>query len=378
MNIFKRLRILELGRVFSGPLCGMLLADLGAEVIKIERPGVGDESRQFGRVSAGGNSCYFNSLNRNKKSVALNLKEDEDKSLFVELVRQSDVLLHNWRQKSLDKLGFGYEKVKRLNPRLIYCSITGYGYNSSQKDLPSQDIIAQSLSGFMSLTGEPNGIPLKTGIPVVDYVTGLYAANAIMSALLVRQHTGEGQLVHTSLLETALAMTSFEACAHLSTGYLPHRKGNRHPAICPYNVYQTVDGMITIAVANQTMWINFCRALGMEKLLEDPKFFSNKLRLENQDELEKILCATVEKYNTENILNLLNQAGVSCSVVNEIADAFNDSRIKELDMIERCKDDPSVSFVGKPFTLEKVSKQIVSKPPNLDEHKDDVRKLVSF
>ncbi|MDP4090806.1 MAG: CoA transferase [Bacillota bacterium] len=372
MESFNNIRVLELGRVFSGPLCGMVLADIGAEVIKVEKLEIGDESRQFGTHTAGGQSCYFNSLNRNKKSITLDLKDPKHKAILKNLVVKSDVLVHNWLQESLDKLGFSYEEVKKMNPSLIYCAISGYGYNSAFRNQPSQDIIAQSVSGLMSLTGEPDGLPMKTGIPVVDYATGLYAAFAIMSALYMREKTGEGQLVHTSLLETALAITSFESSLFLSTDINPVRKGNRHPSICPYNVYRTRDGLVTVAIANQDMWIRFCGALGLEVLKNKDEFKTNKLRLKNQDILEPILEATIIGFTTEEIMEALKAARVSCTRVNSIKEAFDSAEVKELDMVLNLGPEGAVSVVGQPFHLEKVAEKEAAPPPTLGQHNEEI------
>ncbi len=371
MGIFKEIKVLELGRVFSGPLCGMVLADIGAEVIKVERPGSGDESRQFG-------SDYFNSLNRNKKSIALDLKNPEHKAVLMKLIERSDVLVHNWLQESLDQLGFSYEGVKIINPRLIYCAISGYGYNSTYRNQPAQDIIAQGLSGFMSLTGEQEGLPLKTGIPVVDYTTGLYAAYSIMSALYMREKTGEGQLVHTSLLETALAMTSFEGARYLTKGEEPHRKGNRHPNICPYNVYRTKDGLVTVAVANQEMWKRFCEALKIEYLMDLDLFSSNPLRLINQDILEPLLEAEMVKYSSEEITFILKNAKVSCTRIHSIKEAFACPEIKELNQVLTTTSKQPVSLVGMPFHLEKIEERAIEAPPVLDAHKDEILRALGL
>ncbi|MCX7747448.1 MAG: CoA transferase [Clostridia bacterium] len=378
MNVFNNIRVLELGRVFSGPLCGMVLSDIGAEVIKVERPETGDESRQFGMHSAGGQSCYFNSLNRNKKSLALDLKDPGQKKVLQKLIETSDVLVHNWLQESLDNLGFSYEEAKKINPKLIYCVISGYGYQSSYRNQPSQDIIAQSLSGFMSLTGDADGMPMKTGIPVVDYAAGLYAAYAIMSALYMREKTGEGQLVHTSLLETALAMTSFASSQYLSTGIVPKRTGNRHPSICPYNVYRTKDGLITIAIANQNMWVRFCDTLGLEDLKDHTAFKTNKLRLQNQDALETILEAAIKVYSTDDLITALKRAKVSCTKVNHIEEAFHSPEVRELDIQISCSPNQQVSMVGNPFHLEKLHRRDVAPPPALGESNEEILSKLGF
>lgn len=364
MNSFNKIRVLELGRVFSAPLCGMMFGDIGAEVIKIEKPVTGDESRHFGDEISPGQSCYFNSLNRNKRSMTLDLKNQEDKVIFIDLIRSSDVLIHNWVQSSLDKLGFSYDEVNMINPRIIYCSISGYGYKSRFRDLPSQDIIAQSLSGLMSLTGEKDGLPMKTGIPMVDYTTGLYAGFAVMSALYQREKSGKGMLVHTSLLETALAVTSFESSLYLSTGKVPSRNGNRHPYICPYGVYRTLDGVVTISVANDDMWVRFCNALHLESLKNNEKFKDNNLRLANRDELEKVIEQNVLNYKTADIIRLLKEFKVSCGKVNNIKEAFNSEEVAELEMIESFEGN-SCRIVKKPFHLEGLAVGMDTPPPAL-------------
>jgi crotonobetainyl-CoA:carnitine CoA-transferase CaiB-like acyl-CoA transferase len=372
MNGLDEIKVLELGRVFSGPLCGMLLADIGARVLKVERPGVGDESRRFGVHRAGGESCYFNSLNRNKKSIALDLKREADRELFVDLVQKADVLVHNWIQASLDKLGFSWEEVSRLNPRIIYCQISGFG-ETSFASRPSQDVIAQALSGFMSLTGEQDGPPLKTAIPVVDYATGLYAAYSIASALYLRERTGRGQRTTVSLLETALAMTSFASSEFLSAGAVPKRTGNRHPSICPYNLYATRDGHVVIAIANDAMWRRFCRALALDQLAEDPRFAENQRRITNQEQLEEILTDRVGQTSSDEILAALEAEKVSCARVNTISEAFRCRQVTELDQELACGRDQEVRVVGSPFHLGLVEPAKTSAPPALGADTEEIR-----
>lgn len=352
MNVFSQLKVIELCRVYSGPLCGMLFGDLGAEVIKIERPVTGDESRAFGLQDQAGRSSYFNSLNRNKESLFLDLKSDEGKEILIQLIKEADVLVHNWIQGSLDKLGFSYKSVQEMNDRIVYCAISGFGYNSPFKNQRSQDIIAQSMSGLLSLTGEAERSPLKTGIPVVDYVTGMNAAFAIMSALYMRTFTHKGQLVHTSLLESALSMTSFEASKYLAGGEIPKRSGNRHPAICPYNIYTCNDGLITIAVANDAMFVRFCESLGLDVLANDQRFDSNVSRLQHQDLLEVIIEERLQRDTVDHIMKLLEDAKVSCSPVNNIEEAFNCEVVKAVDMIQTL--DKGTKVIGKSFHLEAI------------------------
>ncbi|MFH1463137.1 MAG: CoA transferase [Pseudomonadota bacterium] len=372
MGVFGEVRVLELGRVFSGPLCGMALADMGARVLKVERPGVGDESRRFGLHRAGGQSCYFNALNRNKKSVALDLAEPADRALFEDLVRRADVLVHNWIQASLDRLGFSWEAVHALNPRLIYCAISGYGAATSFASRPAQDIIAQALSGFMSLTGERDGPPLKSAIPVVDYATGLYAAFAISAALFERTSTGEGQLIRLSLLQTAVAMTSFAASEHLSCGASPARTGNRHPSICPYNLYATADGYVVMAVANDAMWGRCREALG---LLDDTRFATNRQRLEHQDDLEALIEARMAALGTAEVVALLEAHKVSCAQVNPVGGAFESPPVAELGMIA---DTGAARFVGSPVCRPGAKPVPLRAPPALGQDEDEVRATLDW
>lgn len=373
MGVLDGIKVLELGRVFSGPLCGMVLADLGASVLKVERPGVGDESRRFGPHEAGGQSCYFNALNRGKKSVALDLARDEDRALFLELVEKADVLVHNWVEASLVQLGLSPDALRASSPRLITCSIGGYGAGTTFADRPAQDVVAQALSGFMSLTGEAGGAPLKTAIPVVDYATGLYAAFAIMAALYRRERLGVGQHVSISLLEAALAMTSFAASAFLSAGALPRRVGNRHPSICPYNTYATADGHVVVAVANDAMWARLCEALGLDALAEDSRFASNAARLDDQEALEPLLAARIAALPTTDVTARLEAHRVSVSPVNELSEAFASREVRELDMTLRWGGASPVEVVGSPLRLDGDRPRPFGPPPALGEHDAEVR-----
>jgi crotonobetainyl-CoA:carnitine CoA-transferase CaiB-like acyl-CoA transferase len=374
MEPFDEIKVLELGRVFSGPLCGMVLADLGARVLKIERPERGDESRRFGAHSAGGSSCYFNSLNRGKQSLALDLGDDEDRQLFTELLTGADVIVHNWIQSSLDRRGFSYEAARALNPRLVYCAIGGYGRGTAFAERPAQDVIAQALSGLMSLTGEADGPPLKTAIPVVDYATGLYAAFAIMAALFRRQLTGEGQLVTISLLESALAMTSFASSTFLSTEALLGRTGNRHPSICPYDMYATADGPVVLAVANDAMWERFCAALGLDELRRDPRFRTNKDRLSHREELEAILAPKLAALPSSDVLDRLQTFRVSAAPVHDLAGAFGCDEVRELDMRLRWGGDDAVEVVGNPLRLDGQRLTRPEPPPALDQQGEEIRR----
>jgi formyl-CoA transferase/CoA:oxalate CoA-transferase len=374
LSALQGIRVLELGRVYSGPLCGMLLADLGARVLKVERPGLGDESRSFGATAADGNTCYFDSLNRNKQSVALDLACPADRDLFTGLVREADVLVHNWVQEALDKLGFDYEAVAALNPRLVYCDVSGYGRGTPAAARPSQDILAQALSGLMSLTGEPAGPPLRTGVPVVDHATGLYAALAIVAALLERERTGRGQRVSVSLLGTAAALTAVPAATFLSTGRAPARTGNSHPAICPYGLYATQDAPVVLAVANDAMWVRCCRALGLAALGEDPRFATNAGRVQHRAALDALLGQRLAAEPSLTISARLEQARVSCAPVQDLAAAFRAGPVADLGLVVACGPEDAVRLVGSPVQLGDSPPPAVAAPPRLGQHTEEIRR----
>jgi len=246
--------IVDLSRILSGPVCTMLLADMGAQVVKVEPPPLGDDSRQWGPPFIGGISTYFLSINRNKKSLGLNLKMDDGRRVLWKLIERADVLIENFRPGVLDKLGFGYNAVAKVNPRTVYCSISGFGHTGPYRDRPGYDVIAQGESGMMDLTGYPDGPPAKLGASLADIVAGLYACNGILLALLARHKTGTGQHVDVSLLDGMVSTLTYHALIYLTTGRSPQRLGTRHPSIVPYECFQAKDGFVNIAVTNQKQW----------------------------------------------------------------------------------------------------------------------------
>ena len=287
--------VVDLSRILSGPVCTMLLADMGAEVIKVEPPPLGDDSRQWGPPFIGGISTYFLSVNRNKKSLGLNLKAEEGRRILWKLIERADVLIENFRPGVLEKLGFGYEAVSKVNPRTVYCSISGFGQTGPYRDRPGYDVIAQGESGMMDLTGFPDGPPAKLGASLADVVAGLYAFNGICLALLARHKTGRGQHVDVSLLDGMVSTLTYHALIYLSTGRSPKRAGTRHPSIVPYECFQAKDGFVNIAVTNQKQWENFCQVLGFPELAHDERFESMKARLANYDELRPMNRADCRK-----------------------------------------------------------------------------------
>lgn len=311
--------VVEFGRIFSAPLTGMILSDLGAKVIKIERKGVGDESRYYGMKMENDVSDYFYALNRNKEVLSLDLKNEQDLSTAKKILSSADVLIHNSLQKSFDALGLSYETVREINPRLVYTAISGYGAGSKYQNFPSQDMTIQGLSGFMSLNGFPDGSPLKTGVPVIDYVTGQNAAVGIMASLIEREKTGKGKFVNVSLLESALSMVSVEAVRYLNIDKIACRNGNRHNSIAPYNSYKAKDGYVLIAIANDAMFERFANVLR----IDSGEFSTNGKRLSNIDKLETNINEKTIKYTVNELINLLKENKISCDPINDIAQAFN-------------------------------------------------------
>ncbi|MBI3194643.1 MAG: CoA transferase, partial [Ignavibacteriae bacterium] len=283
------IRILDLTRILSGPFCTMKLGDMGAEVIKIEQPGKGDDTRSWGPPFVKGESAYFLSVNRNKKSVTLDLKAKEGKEILTKLIKSCDVLVENFRAGVMENLGFSYAKVKKLNPRLVYCSISGYGQTSSRSHQPSYDLIVQGESGLMDVTGFPDGAPTKAGISLADVTAGTLAFEGILLALFQRERTGKGQQVDISLLDGLLSLFAYQSQIALSSDRKVTRKGNRHPTITPYETFGTKDGFINVAVGSETHWKNFCTAIKRIDLIKHEQFATNSKRVENREALEKIL-----------------------------------------------------------------------------------------
>lgn len=328
--MLKGITVIEFGRIFSAPLAGKILADLGAKVIKIERKKIGDESRHYGMMIDDNTSDYFFALNSIKETIELDLKNPLDLTICLRMLKDADVLIHNSLQNSFDKLGLSYDVVSQLNPKLIYTSISGYGNLSKFQNDPSQDMTIQGLSGFMSLNGYKNEMPIKTGVPVIDYVTGQSAVIGILTALWERNQTGKGKHVSLSLLESALSVISIEATRYLNLGHIATRNGNRHYSIAPYGSYQVKDGYINIAIANDEMFKRFAKLIN----LDDQAFSTNQIRLEQIDKLDALINQKIKDYTVSDIITLLKDNKISCGPINDIAKAFDSPEIKELKMIK--------------------------------------------
>ena len=368
------IRVLDASRVLAGPFCGQLLGDLGAEVIKVERPGSGDETRAWGPPFAGPLSAYYLSCNRNKRAVTLDLAREEGRHLFQELLRRSDVLLENFRAASADRLGLSPEKLLALNPRLIVCSISGFGRTGPWSDLPGYDFAVQALSGLMSITGPVAGPPYKVGVAVSDVLTGLYAAVAVLACLHARAQSGHGYAIDLALLDCAVAAQVNVAQAYLTSRAVPPRQGNAHLQIVPYQLFATADGWLVLAVGNDGQWQHFCQAAGRLDLAADTRFACNTLRVQNREILVPIVEAVMRAQSTAAWQERLLAAGVPHAPVWDYAALFAhpQTAARNLRVTVRDAEGKPVDLVGSPFHIGGATIPAPSMPPHLGQHTDEV------
>jgi formyl-CoA transferase len=372
-------RILDLSRVLAGPYCTMILGDLGAEVIKVERPGVGDDTRAWGPPFADGESAYYLCANRNKKSITVNLKSAAGQDLIRQLARISDVLVENYKVGELATLGLGYEDLKQNNPGLVYCSITGYGQTGPDKDLTGYDFVIQGRGGVMSITGEPDGEPIKVGvavvdITVVDITAGLYAANAIQAALLARSKTGKGQAIDIALLDSQVAWLANVASNYLVSGNPPGRFGNAHPTIVPYQSFRARDGFFCLAVGNDGQWQKLCALLNQPTFAQDPRFATNPARVQHRETLIPLLQVIFQAQEIGFWLEEIAAAGIPCGPVQTIDQVFSDPQVLARDMVWMMPHPTAgeVSLVGSPLKLSETPVAGRLYPPLLGEHTEEV------
>jgi crotonobetainyl-CoA:carnitine CoA-transferase CaiB-like acyl-CoA transferase len=383
---------LDASRVLAGPFCGQLLGDLGAEVIKVERPGSGDETRGWGPPFAGVSddrlarsasdgssphpalSAYFLSCNRNKRGVTLDLGHPEGLELFHQLVRRGDVLLENFRAGSAERLGLGPEQLLGINPRLIVCSISGFGRTGPLRDVPGYDFAIQALSGLMSITGPVEGPPCKVGVAVTDVLTGLYAATAVLACLEARHHSGHGYHVDLALLDCAVAAQVNVAQAYLTGGTMPGRQGNAHLQIVPYQLFPTADGWLVLAVGNDGQWQRFAKAAGRHDWAADPRFTTNTLRVQNRTALVPLVEALLRARTTAAWQDLLTTAEVPHAPVCDYADVFTHPQAAARGLRIQVRDPAGqpVDLVGSPFHIAGVEPAEPLPPPGLGQHTDEV------
>jgi crotonobetainyl-CoA:carnitine CoA-transferase CaiB-like acyl-CoA transferase len=366
------IRVLDASRVLAGPFCGQILGDLGAEVLKIERPGSGDETRGWGPPFAGILSAYFLSCNRNKRGLTLDLAHPEGQRLFHELARRSDVLLENFRADSAERLGMSPSQLLAKHPRLIICSISGFGRNSSQRDAPGYDFAIQALSGFMSITGPVDGPPCKAGVAVTDVLTGLYAAVSVLACLHARQQSGHGYAIDLALLDCAVAAQVNVAQAYLTSGDLPPRQGNAHLQIVPYQLFATADSWLVLAVGNDGQWQRFCRAAERTDLAADERFSTNPLRVRNRSVLVPLVAKLMRTRTTAAWEELLRRAEIPYAPMWTYADLFAQPEMS--DRLRVTIRDPAgqpVDLIASPFHISGTTTP-ASAPPALGQHTNEV------
>lgn len=365
-------RVLDLSRILAGPYATMMLADLGADVLKIEHPERGDDTRQWGPPFAGSESAYFLSINRNKRSAGVDLKDPEALEKVKKLAAGADVVIENMRRGTLEKLGLGYEVLKELNPSIIYCSITGFGPGEDE-DRPGYDFLIQARGGIMGITGFPDGEPTKVGVAIVDMVCGLQAAMAVLAALHRRAATGEGARIEVPLFESQLSWLANRAQEYLVSGEDPGRLGNAHPSVVPYETFDASDKKLALAVGNDTQFENLCRALGREDLADDERFATNPDRVANRDELIAILQEEFSKKTADEWVQTLRAAGVPCGPVNSLADVFSDEHVLSSGILRDAEHPTAgmLKMLTSPILVDGERLPIRRPPPTLGQHTED-------
>ncbi|MDG1273922.1 MAG: CaiB/BaiF CoA-transferase family protein [Alphaproteobacteria bacterium] len=383
-------RIFDLTRILAGPTCTQLLGDLGADVIKVEKPGVGDDTRTWGppyvKDAAGENtneSAYYLSANRNKRSVTIDLQTPKGIALAKKLIAKSDILIENFKVGGLSKLGLGYEDLKTAFPRLVYCSVTGFGQTGPYAPRAGYDFLAQGLGGIMSITGAPDGEPMKVGVGIADVMTGMYASTAILAALRHRDATGEGQHIDTCLLDTQVSWLINEGTNYLVSGQIPVKLGNEHPNIVPYKVFATSNGHVILAVGNDRQFHDWCTVANAGELKSDPRYASNPLRIANRETLYDIMPDFMKRKTTEEWLAELGELKVPCSPVNNIDQVFEDPHVKyrgmRIEMDHPTAGSGKVPLIGNPVKMSGTPPQYRLAPPTLGQHSDEVLKeLLGF
>jgi crotonobetainyl-CoA:carnitine CoA-transferase CaiB-like acyl-CoA transferase len=363
--------VLDLTRVLSGPYCTMLLADMGARVIKIEQPGKGDDTRAWGPPFLEGESSYFLSINRNKESVTLDFKHPEGRALLDQFIARSDVLVENFRPGTLAKLGLDYASLAARHPRLVYCSVSGFGQTGPRQKEPGYDAIMQAEGGLMSITGSADGPPYRLGVAIVDIVSGMFAAYGVSLALFARERTGRGQEVDLAMLDAVASLLTYQAESYFATGVVPARLGNRHPSIVPYETFAASDGDFVLAVGNDGHWERFCAVAQLDM---DPRFATNRQRVDQYIELRSLIAARLRSQPRQYWIERLIAVGVPCGSVRDLRELFDDAQLKARAMIARVEHDSigPLQVLGVPVKLSDTPGAVRTPPPRLGQHTDAV------
>jgi crotonobetainyl-CoA:carnitine CoA-transferase CaiB-like acyl-CoA transferase len=370
------LRVFDLTRVLAGPTCTQMLADLGADVVKIERPGAGDDTRGFAPPVMPGTeeSAYFVGVNRNKRSVTLDIGQPEGQEIALKLIASCDILVENFKVGALAKYGLGYEQLHPRFPRLIYCSITGFGQTGPYASRPGYDSLIQAMGGVMSLTGEPDGLPQKVGVPVADLFAGLYGCIGVLAAVRHRDLTGQGQQVDIGMLDTHVAWLANQGMNYLATDENPPRLGNQHPNIVPYQVFATKDGHIVLSVGNDPTFKRFCEAFNLDHMVQDPRFATNAARVKNRQFVTDALAPVMMQHSTNWWIEKLESLKIGCGPINKLADVFADPHVVSRHMVREMKHSSGqmVKMIANPVRFSETAADYRIAPPLLGEHTDAV------
>jgi crotonobetainyl-CoA:carnitine CoA-transferase CaiB-like acyl-CoA transferase len=397
------LKVLDLSRVLAGPWCTQMLADLGADVVKVERPGAGDDTRHWGPPfvkDAEGNdtdqATYFTACNRNKRAITLDMAKPEGQALIRQMAAQSDILVENFKVGGLKAYGLDYESLKAINPRLIYCSVTGFGQDGPYAERAGYDLMIQAMSGMMSITGQadgtPGGGPMRVGVAVIDIFTGVYATSAILAAIEVRHRTGEGQHIDMALLDVGMAVLANQAAGFLNSGKVPQRQGNTHPSLAPYQSFDTADGAVLLAIGNDGQFARFCEVAGHPEWAADARFASNTLRVQHRDALIPLMLTVTRTHSTAQWIKALEDKAVPCGPINDIGQAFADAQVQARGLVikqpvalvykaqaatqsianESTSKPAVISTVASPLRLTATPPVLRRAPPALGEHTDEV------
>ncbi|WP_419879183.1 CaiB/BaiF CoA transferase family protein [Brevibacillus centrosporus] len=380
MQALDHIRVLDLSRTLAGPFCTMLLGDMGADIIKVEQPDVGDETRRFTPPTWDGISSYYLASNRNKRSITVDLKTEEGREIIYELAKTADILVENFRTGALDQMGLGYEQIRQINPKLIYCSVSGFGRTGPEKNRAGYDLLLQGYGGLMSITGEEGRAPVKVGTSLVDMNAGMFAVYGILSALIARERTGKGQFIDVSLLDGQVVLLNYLATSYFATGRASGRLGSAHPSIVPYQAFPAKDGDIILAIANNSLWERACRALGWEDLREDPRFQTNDDRVAHRDLLVAIISARIAEMDRQEIIHKLDQEGVPAGPIHTVDQVLNHPQVLAREMVLEVEHPivKDLKMPGFPVKLSDTPAQVHRHPPLLGEHTEEILLEMGF
>ena len=367
------IKILDLSRVLAGPYCTMILGDLGAEVIKVEAPGIGDETRKWGPPFREDVSAYYLSANRNKKSITIDLKSSAGINRIKKLIQTSDVIIHNFKTGTMEKFGLSYESVQKMNEKIVYCSITGFGETGPYRNMPGYDFLVQAMSGLMSITGNEASGPQKMGVAIVDVLTGLYANIGIQAALLERRKSGKGQKLDLSLYDTAVSSLINIGSNYLVSGQIPDRLGNHHANIVPYQTFTTSDGEIVIAVGNDTQFENLCQVMGIPEIAKDALFKTNPDRVANRTKLVPILQKVFLNHTTAYWKQQCDDNNIPCGPIQNLEEVYHDPHLQERGMFVNMNHPTAgpIEMIGSPLKLSRTPVALKHPPPNMGEHNNE-------